>query len=275
MIVITCQHQNRRTNGKTKGGAIRYRCRDCGKSWTESTAALDGMRIGMELATKIVALLCEGMSARATARLTNTDVHTVIDLMNLVGERCDAYMQANIKGVHVEDIQCDELWSFVLCKQSTAKQLHYVGGCGDCYCFTAIERSTKLVVAWHMGKRTRAACRLFDRKPQHPSLRYHELEDRKRGMHRPASASRTPHGIQRTLEIHGRLPTCAKINSSSAVGQWPLTSNTSACRTSRTQEHFATHSLTSLVRHFRCGCHGSGISSASGGWSNSPVIATQ
>ena len=42
---------------------------------------------------------------------------------------------------------------FVLCKNATAKREKYVGGCGDCYCFTAIERKTKLIVAWHMGKR--------------------------------------------------------------------------------------------------------------------------
>ncbi|HEV2970013.1 MAG TPA: hypothetical protein VGY55_08485, partial [Pirellulales bacterium] len=31
----------------------------------------------------------------------------------------------------------------------------YVGGpVGDSYCFTAVERTTKLVVAWHLGRRT-------------------------------------------------------------------------------------------------------------------------
>lgn len=48
----------------------------------------------------------------------------------------------------------DELWSFVLCKNATAKREKYVGGCGDNYCFTAIDRQTKLLVTWHMGKRT-------------------------------------------------------------------------------------------------------------------------
>jgi IS1 family transposase len=73
--------------------------------------------------------------------------------VNHIGERCDGFMQETIRGVQVSDIQCDELWSFVLCKNATAKREKMVGGCGDCYCYTAIERSTKLVVAWHMGKR--------------------------------------------------------------------------------------------------------------------------
>ncbi len=153
MIVATCQHENRRTNGITKAGATRYRCKDCGKSWTESTATFAGMRIGLDRAEKIVSMICEGMSVSATARLTDTDPHTIIDLVNYLGERCEVYMQENIKGVHVEDIQVDEQWQFVLCKKATAKRQKYVGGCGDCWSYTAIERSTKLIVAWHMGKR--------------------------------------------------------------------------------------------------------------------------
>jgi IS1 family transposase len=59
----------------------------------------------------------------------------------------------NIKGVHVGDIQIDEQWQFILCKKATAKAKKYVGGCGDSYTYTAIERDTKLIVAWHFGKR--------------------------------------------------------------------------------------------------------------------------
>ena len=35
----------------------------------------------------------------------------------------------------------------------------------------------------------RGACVLFDRDPAHPSLRHHELEDRKKGRHAPKSYS--------------------------------------------------------------------------------------
>lgn len=107
----------------------------------------------MDRAVKVIEMLCEGVSVRATCRLTNTDKATVLDLMNYLGERCEAYMQENIKGVAVEDIQMDEQWQFILCKKATAKKLKYVGGCGDSYTYTAIERGTKLIVAWHFGKR--------------------------------------------------------------------------------------------------------------------------
>ena len=153
MIVSTCKHERVQKNGTTKSGQTRYRCCLCGESWTAFTKAFDGMRVGLEVATRIVELLCEGMSMSAVARITKTDEQTVADLMVHVGTRCDEFMQREIKDVHVEDIQCDEIWQFVLCKKATARQKKYVGGCGDCWCFTAIERGTKLVVAWHMGRR--------------------------------------------------------------------------------------------------------------------------
>jgi transposase-like protein/IS1 family transposase len=161
VIVASCQHENRRTNGKTKSGAIRYRCRDCGKSWTESTATLGGMRIGLDQAAKVIEMLCEGVSVRATARMTGISLPTILDLLLAVGERCEAYMQENIKGVFVSDLQCDEIWQFVFCKRATAKRMKYVGGCGDSFCFTAIDRQTKLLVAWHMGRREEKHCDQF------------------------------------------------------------------------------------------------------------------
>jgi transposase-like protein len=126
VIATVCQHENRRTNGKTPTGAQRYRCKTCGKSWTESTDKLGGMRIGMDRAVTIVTLLCEGMSVSGAARATNTDPHTILDLLVYVGERCEAYMQEAIKDVYVDDVQVDEIWQFILCKRATAKQSNMV-----------------------------------------------------------------------------------------------------------------------------------------------------
>jgi IS1 family transposase/transposase-like protein len=153
VIVANCQHEKVQKNGRTPKGAIRYRCTQCGKSWTEETTALGGMRIGLDQAAKVVQMLCEGVSVSATVRLTGTSMNTILSLLNYVGERCESYMAENIKGVHVSEIQIDEQWQFILCKRATAKELKYVGGCGDSYTYTAIERGSKLIVAWHFGKR--------------------------------------------------------------------------------------------------------------------------
>lgn len=130
------------------------RCKDCGKTWTEETALLGGMRIGLDRAVRVVSLLCEGMAVRAVARISDVSVPTILDLLVMLGEKCATFEAETIQGVHVDDIQVDEIWQYVFCKAATAERKNYVGGCGDSWCWTAIERGTKLLVAWHMGRRT-------------------------------------------------------------------------------------------------------------------------
>jgi transposase-like protein/IS1 family transposase len=167
VIAIVCQHENRKVHGKHPSGAIRYKCKDCGKTFTEKTQLLGGMRIGLDRAAQIVELACEGMPLRAIARVTDTHLKTITELLVMVGERCDAYMAEHICGVHVDELQIDEIWQCVYCKAATAERKKYVGGCGDSYTFTAIERHTKLLVAWHFGRRdmsdTHAFCRKLNR----------------------------------------------------------------------------------------------------------------
>jgi IS1 family transposase len=120
---------------------------------TESTEQLNGLRIGLNRAAQVITLLCEGNSIRVTCRITGVCKDTVLDLVTFIGPKCDEYMQQHIKGVFVDSVQVDEIWGFVFCKAATAKREKYVGGCGDAYCYTALERTTKLLVCWHMGRR--------------------------------------------------------------------------------------------------------------------------
>jgi transposase-like protein len=128
VIVASCKHPRVQKNGKHPSGKARFRCPDCGKSWTEETHALDGMRIGLDKAAQIIELLCEGMSVLGTARVAGVSKRTILDLLLYVGPKCDEYMQTNIKGVYVDEVQVDEIWQFVFCKNATAKRWNYVGG---------------------------------------------------------------------------------------------------------------------------------------------------
>ena len=155
MIAPACKHDQTRKFGKDRKGQPRVQCGLCGKTWTVAPPSLLGdMRIDLLVAEQIPKCLCEGNSVRATARLTNTDPHTVIDLMNMIGGRCGArYMDTEMRNITVEDIQVDEVWQFIFCKQKTAKLRDFGHEVGDSYLFTAIERNTKLLVTWHFGKR--------------------------------------------------------------------------------------------------------------------------
>ncbi|WP_254511457.1 IS1/IS1595 family N-terminal zinc-binding domain-containing protein [Anatilimnocola floriformis] len=163
-----CTHSRRKKSGLTKSGTQRYKCLDCGKRFTESTATFAGMQIGMETAVAIISQLCEGTSVRATARLVGVDVKTVLELLLLVGPRCKAFLESKIQNVEVSDVQCDEIWQFVYCKRRTARKLEpetgHGGPCGDSWCWTAVERHTKLILCFHVGRRTDADADAFTTK---------------------------------------------------------------------------------------------------------------
>jgi len=149
-----CLHVARKRHGFTRTGEQRFRCKDCGASFTTKTEVLGGMRIDLDLAEKIVACMVEGMSVRSTVRLTGASEHTIFKLLVAVGERCHRYMLKNIRNVVVGDVECDELWSFVYCKDRTRRRLSLpTKKYGDQYCFVGMERSTKLILAWHLGER--------------------------------------------------------------------------------------------------------------------------
>ncbi len=150
----TCQSEARRF-GKDRDGNQRYQCVTCRKTFSDRPARpLGTMRIDLDKALVCLHHLIEGTSVRATMRLTGTNRNTILDLLALMGERCERLLEGRIEGTPVLDVQCDEIWGFVGCKEKT-RQLKGKGEeFGDAWCFAAIERTSKLVLAWHLGKRT-------------------------------------------------------------------------------------------------------------------------
>lgn len=154
MTCHSCKVQCKRF-GRHRNGLQRYRCNQCHKTFTEEhEQPLDEMRLPFERATAVLQLLLEGMSVRSVERVTGVHRDTILRLMVLAGERCANLMRERIKGVPVEDVQVDEIWGYVQ-KKEGHKWAHEkdVAEIGDAYCFVAVERNTKLVLAFHLGKR--------------------------------------------------------------------------------------------------------------------------
>jgi IS1 family transposase len=85
---------------------------------------------------------------------------TILKLLVLAGERCEKIMGRTIVNVPVKDVQCDEIWGFVGKKQkalAAGDDPNY----GDAYTFVAIERHTKLVLNFALGKRNQATTDIF------------------------------------------------------------------------------------------------------------------
>jgi len=105
-------------------------------------------------------LLLEGMSVRSIERVTGVHRDTILRLLVLAGERCQRLMETKIAGLHVSDVEMDEIWGYVG-KKEGHKSDDDSEEVGDAYCFIGMERTTKLILAYHLGKRTARATDTF------------------------------------------------------------------------------------------------------------------
>jgi IS1 family transposase len=109
-------------------------------------------------------MLLEGTSIRSVERLTGVNRNTIMSLLVRIGERCHRLLEETVCGIAVEDVQADEIWAFIGCKEKTWMRNNYAEYFGDAYCSAAIERSTKVIISWHLGKRSPADTELFAEK---------------------------------------------------------------------------------------------------------------
>ena len=80
---------------------------------------------------------------------------TILSLLVTVGENCERMMETIIQGVPASHVQCDEIWGFVGMKEKTRKGKEgEADTLGDAWCFVGMETATKLILAWHLGRRT-------------------------------------------------------------------------------------------------------------------------
>ena len=157
---MTCHDCQSRCNrfGKHRNGLQRYRCSQCRRTFTEDhTRPLADMRLPVENAIAIVRLFVEGCSVRSIERVTGVHRDTILRLLVLAGERCERLLADTITNLQVRDVECDEMWGFVGMKEKAKGNLYKnVDALGDAYTYVAIERNSKLILAWHFGKRSRS-----------------------------------------------------------------------------------------------------------------------
>lgn len=164
MVCHNCKVEARK-HGKDRKGNQRFYCASCSKSFIEpQDKPLENMQLPLDKAVRCIQLLIEGCSLRSTERITGVALHTLLRLLVMAGEKCEKFLESRIKNMPVKDVECDELWCFVQMKEKTLKakseeskeQLGWqqVDKLGDAYTFVGFERNTKLILAWHLGRRT-------------------------------------------------------------------------------------------------------------------------
>jgi transposase-like protein len=143
--------------GRGRNSVQRFKCQTCGKRFSEPQQKPFGadVRLPQETVCRILHCLVEGNSVRGTARLCDVEKRTVLNVLALAGENCERLLGERIRDVPIQDVQCDEIWSFVGKKEGHKRPSETdAQEIGDAYTFIAIESNSKLIFAWHLGKRT-------------------------------------------------------------------------------------------------------------------------
>ena len=118
-------------------------------------------RLSTEKRTQVLAALCEGASVSAAARQSRVSKVTALKLLRDIGEVCSDYQREALVDLPCKRLQCDELWSFVGCKEGRVPTDEKGRGRGDAWIWTAICADTKLVPCWHVGGRDADAAYFF------------------------------------------------------------------------------------------------------------------
>lgn len=100
----------------------------------------------------VVAALVEGMSINSTVRITSVSKPTILKLIRDLGCACAAYHDEHVRKLQPQRVECDEIWSFVHCKQKRVSAAKAAPpGAGDCWTWTAIDPVTKLMISYLVG----------------------------------------------------------------------------------------------------------------------------
>ncbi len=111
-------------------------------------------KLSNEKRAQVVAALVEGVSIRATVRMTGVAKNTIAKLLIELGAACSEYLDKALVNLPCKRIQCDEIWSFVGAKQKhVTPEMAEKGLLGDVWTWVAMDAETKLVCSWLVGKR--------------------------------------------------------------------------------------------------------------------------
>jgi IS1 family transposase len=104
----------------------------------------------------VLHLLAEGASIRSTERLTHVHRDTICRLVVRFGDACRQFLDEHLTGLALNHLEIDEQWTYCLKKQArlTVTEREECWDKGDIYLWVAIDKTTKLIPTFALGKRT-------------------------------------------------------------------------------------------------------------------------
>jgi IS1 family transposase len=115
--------------------------------------------VPFEKAVQVISLLCESTGIRACERLTGLNRRTVLNILEMAAQKAVAFMDAKVRNLSAEWIQADGVHTIVYSKQQNTPEGFEERG--EQYTFLSIDRRSKLIINWLVGKRTRENAEYF------------------------------------------------------------------------------------------------------------------
>ena len=101
-------------HGQTKQDKQRYRCKACGKPFSENKGTLFyGKQKPPDLIIETLLLIAEGTGIRATARIKNIHPETVLTWLKEAAGHTEEIEHILLEDYRVDRAQVDGLWSYV------------------------------------------------------------------------------------------------------------------------------------------------------------------
>jgi len=89
----------------------------------------------------------------------------------MAGEPCERFMEQTVPDVRVTDLELDECWTIVTIKEAHKRPIDANNSeIGDQYVFVALDRSSRLALAWHLGRRDQRSTNVFIEKVRAPTV---------------------------------------------------------------------------------------------------------
>jgi len=103
----------------------------------------------------VISALTEGCSIRSIVRMTGVHKKTIMKLLVEIGTKCEQIMKEKMYGIRCEAVECDEILTFVGKKEGVMKADERKANpdFGDQYTYIALDPVSKMIPAFHVGKR--------------------------------------------------------------------------------------------------------------------------
>ena len=108
----------------------------------------------------VISALAEGSGIRQIERMTGINRNTIMNLGVRVGQGCARLLDEKMQNLPCRQLQFDEIWGFIGKKERHVRP-DDDPTLGDVWTFCAIDRDTKLVPSFKVGKRTSATANAF------------------------------------------------------------------------------------------------------------------